>query len=58
MHINFDITLLGDCDIITAELARRAGWSLTHPMLPNSHGIAIKEHEEQLPATWHITNTE
>ncbi|KAK6082895.1 Sir2 family protein [Seiridium cupressi] len=33
-HINFDIDLLGDCDIVVAELARRAGWDLQHEMIP------------------------
>jgi NAD-dependent histone deacetylase SIR2 len=36
-HINFDINLLGDCDVIVAELARRAGWTLTHKMIPEGH---------------------
>ncbi|KAH6647577.1 DHS-like NAD/FAD-binding domain-containing protein [Truncatella angustata] len=33
-HINFDIDLLGDCDVVVAELARRAGWTLDHEMIP------------------------
>ncbi|KAI0004421.1 SIR2-domain-containing protein [Xylariaceae sp. FL0662B] len=33
-HANFDIDLLGDCDIIVAELCRRAGWNLNHEMVP------------------------
>lgn len=33
-HINFDIDLLGDCDVVVAELCRRAGWDLNHPMVP------------------------
>jgi NAD-dependent histone deacetylase SIR2 len=36
-HINFDINLLGDCDVIVAELARRAGWTLKHKMIPEGH---------------------
>jgi NAD-dependent histone deacetylase SIR2 len=36
-HINFDINLLGDCDVIVAELARRADWSLSHKMIPEGH---------------------
>ncbi|KAL5113754.1 NAD-dependent histone deacetylase sir2 [Pleosporales sp. CAS-2024a] len=36
-HINFDINLLGDCDVIVAELARRAGWTLKHKMIPQGH---------------------
>ncbi|KAF2264475.1 NAD-dependent histone deacetylase SIR2 [Lojkania enalia] len=35
-HINFDINLLGDCDTVVAELARRAGWDLKHKMLFNN----------------------
>jgi NAD+-dependent protein deacetylase SIR2 len=33
-HINFDIDLLGDCDVVVAELCRRAGWDLRHDMIP------------------------
>ncbi|KAF2274572.1 NAD-dependent histone deacetylase SIR2 [Westerdykella ornata] len=40
-HINFDITLLGDCDTIVAELARRAGWELKHRMLPEEQKVDI-----------------
>ncbi|KAI5264098.1 SIR2-domain-containing protein [Aureobasidium subglaciale] len=29
-HINFDITLLGYCDDVVAELAKRAGWKIEH----------------------------
>lgn len=29
-HINFDITLLGYCDDVVAELCKRAGWSINH----------------------------
>ncbi|KAI0518100.1 DHS-like NAD/FAD-binding domain-containing protein [Xylaria bambusicola] len=40
-HINFDIDLLGDCDIVVAELCRRAGWDLNHPMVPPNQRIDI-----------------
>lgn len=33
-HINFDITLLGDCDNVVAELCRRAQWQLRNDMIP------------------------
>ncbi|KAI0477499.1 hypothetical protein GGR56DRAFT_673872 [Xylariaceae sp. FL0804] len=33
-HTNFDIDLLGDCDVVVAELCRRAGWDLRHEMVP------------------------
>lgn len=40
-HINFDINLLGDCDVIVAELARRAGWELTHKMIPDGQTTEV-----------------
>jgi NAD+-dependent protein deacetylase SIR2 len=40
-HINFDIDLLGDCDVIVAELCRRAGWELNHPMVPPNQQVRI-----------------
>ncbi|KAI1124554.1 DHS-like NAD/FAD-binding domain-containing protein [Nemania abortiva] len=40
-HINFDIDLLGDCDVIVAELCRRAGWQLDHPMVPPNQRVDI-----------------
>ncbi|RYO74262.1 hypothetical protein DL766_002229 [Monosporascus sp. MC13-8B] len=41
-HINFDIDLLGDCDVIVAELCRRAGWDLRHEMIPPDQKVDIK----------------
>ncbi|CAO2650791.1 Nn.00g020830.m01.CDS01 [Neocucurbitaria sp. VM-36] len=40
-HINFDINLLGDCDVVVAELARRAGWHLTHKMIPEGQTAEV-----------------
>lgn len=40
-HINFDINLLGDCDVIVAELARRAGWDLSHKMIPDGQSVEV-----------------
>ncbi len=40
-HINFDINLLGDCDVIVAELARRAGWTLDHKMIPEGQEAEV-----------------
>ncbi|KAG9595968.1 SIR2-domain-containing protein, partial [Aureobasidium melanogenum] len=34
-HINFDITLLGYCDDVVAELAKRAGWTIDHAKVTN-----------------------
>lgn len=42
-HINFDINLLGDCDVIVAELARRAGWTLNHKMIPDGQTTEVAE---------------
>jgi NAD-dependent histone deacetylase SIR2 len=41
-HVNFDIDLLGDCDIVVAELCRRAGWDLNHDMVPVDQKAEIK----------------
>lgn len=45
-HINFDINLLGDCDAIVGELARRAGWTLSHKMLPENQEVNVKPVED------------
>ncbi|KAI1387774.1 putative histone deacetylase SIR2 [Hypoxylon trugodes] len=41
-HINFDIDLLGDCDVVVAELCRRAGWDLNHKMVSPDQMVDIK----------------
>ncbi|KAL9053453.1 MAG: hypothetical protein Q9162_004756 [Coniocarpon cinnabarinum] len=54
-HVNFDVTLLGDCDLITEELAKRLSWAFEHPMLKRrevelvelDHAAAIWEINEQ-----------
>jgi len=38
-HVNFDIDLLGDCDVVVAELCRRAGWALDHEMVPEGQVV-------------------
>jgi NAD-dependent histone deacetylase SIR2 len=38
-HVNFDIDLLGDCDVVVAELCRRAGWELKHEMIPEGQVV-------------------
>jgi NAD-dependent SIR2 family protein deacetylase len=43
-HINFDIDLLGDCDIVIEELCRRLGWELKHEMVEPGR-ITIKTEE-------------
>ena len=41
-HINFDIDLLGDCDVVVAELCRRLGWPLKHEMIPRNQKIDVE----------------
>lgn len=41
-HVNFDIDLLGDCDVVVAELCRRAGWELKHEMVPEGQVVETK----------------
>jgi NAD-dependent histone deacetylase SIR2 len=41
-HVNFDVDMLGDCDVVVAELCRRAGWELDHPMVPEDQKIEVK----------------
>ncbi|KAI1436245.1 DHS-like NAD/FAD-binding domain-containing protein [Xylaria sp. CBS 124048] len=40
-HTNFDIDLLGDCDVIVTELCRRAGWELKHAMVQPNQKISV-----------------
>ncbi|KFG85026.1 putative histone deacetylase SIR2 [Metarhizium anisopliae] len=40
-HINFDIDLLGDCDVVVTELCRRLGWPLRHEMVPPNQVINV-----------------
>ncbi|KAJ6437784.1 histone deacetylase SIR2 [Purpureocillium lavendulum] len=41
-HINFDIDLLGDCDVVVAELCRRLAWPLRHEMaVPDAQAIDV-----------------
>jgi NAD-dependent histone deacetylase SIR2 len=44
-HTNFDIDLLGDCDVVVAELCRRAGWDLDHEMVPPDQKVHIEPQE-------------
>ncbi|KAL2755930.1 hypothetical protein ACRALDRAFT_2042173 [Sodiomyces alcalophilus JCM 7366] len=41
-HINFDIDLVGECDVVVAELCRRAGWTLRHDMVPDGQVVDIE----------------
>ncbi|KFA63700.1 hypothetical protein S40285_08496 [Stachybotrys chlorohalonatus IBT 40285] len=44
-HINFDIDLLGDCDVVVAELCRRLKWPLKHDMVPQDQKIDVRVEE-------------
>ena len=41
-HVNFDVDLLGDCDVVVAELCRRLGWELEHEMVPKGQKVEVK----------------
>ncbi|KAL6872994.1 chromatin regulatory protein sir2 [Trichoderma novae-zelandiae] len=41
-HINFDIDLLGDCDVVVAELCRQLRWPLVHEMVPADQQITVR----------------
>jgi NAD-dependent histone deacetylase SIR2 len=53
-HVNFDIDLLGPCDVIVAELCRRAGWDLEHEMIPKDQKVGV-ELEEGFTSRWTFT---
>ena len=53
-HINFDISLIGYCDDIVAELARRAGWSINHELF-NSKARARVIAFDDSGAHWEVT---
>ncbi|PQE11251.1 Sir2 family protein [Rutstroemia sp. NJR-2017a BVV2] len=40
-HVNFDVDLLGDCDVVVAALCKAAGWNLEHEMIPKGQEIEI-----------------
>ncbi|KAL9477317.1 hypothetical protein ACSS6W_007158 [Trichoderma asperelloides] len=41
-HINFDIDLLGDCDVVVAELCRQLDWPLVHEMVPVDQEVSVR----------------
>jgi len=40
-HVNFDIDMMGECDVIVSELCRRAGWTLEHEMIPKDEKVEV-----------------
>ena len=43
-HVNFDVDLLGDCDVVVTELCKRAGWDLQHEMVKEGN-VDVLLHE-------------
>lgn len=41
-HVDFDIDLMGPCDIVVAELARRLGWEFEHKMIPRGQRVSVE----------------
>ncbi|KAK2676190.1 hypothetical protein RAB80_008376 [Fusarium oxysporum f. sp. vasinfectum] len=41
-HINFDIDLLGDCDVVVSELCRRLRWPMVHDMVPKNQKVEVR----------------
>ncbi|KAI9874872.1 MAG: NAD-dependent histone deacetylase sir2, partial [Pleopsidium flavum] len=41
-HVNFDVDMLGDCDVVVAELCKRAGWELKHDMVPKDQNVEVQ----------------
>ena len=44
-HVHFDIDLLGDCDVVVAELCKRLGWDLRHEMLVKGQKVRVEKKE-------------
>ncbi|EGD91110.1 hypothetical protein H112_01701 [Trichophyton rubrum D6] len=44
-HIEFDVDMLGDCDVVVSELCRRAGWNLQHDMIPEGQKVQVEQAE-------------
>lgn len=40
-HLNFDIDLVGECDIVVSTLCKALGWSLEHDMIPVDQEVEI-----------------
>lgn len=51
-HVDFDVDLLGECDVVVKELCRRAGWELKHEMLTEKE--VVVEGVEDWASRWHV----
>jgi NAD+-dependent protein deacetylase SIR2 len=50
-HVNFDVDMLGECDVVVEELCRRAGWDLRHEKM---HGGKIEVKLQEGFASRHV----
>ena len=55
-HIPFDIELLGDCDVVVAELCKRTGWDLKHEMVPDDVKVEALVNDD-CPSRWHLASS-
>lgn len=46
-HVDFDVNLLGDCDVVVTELCRRVGWDLQHEMIPKAQKVDVQLRDVQ-----------
>lgn len=53
-HIYFDIDLIGDCDVVVAELCRRAKWKLEHEMIPKNQVVKVWSGGKHFPSRWYF----
>ena len=51
--MDFDIEILGDCDVVVAELCKRVGWELSHEMIPSEQEVDVQRHEG-LESRWYF----
>ena len=56
-HVNFDVQLLGDCDDVVVELARRAGWELRHEMIADGVRMRVEGVGEE-GCRWRVVKDE
>lgn len=55
LHMQFDVQLIGDSDVIVAELCRRLEWDLVHPSLPGGRAsLGPDESIEFVPPNFHL----
>ena len=55
-HVDFDVDLLGDCDVVVKELCERAGWELRHEMIDKAKEVEVRQ-VEGWESRWEIKIT-